>query len=349
MIDGDLLQPNPPDVGPVKGPRIWLWLASIVTGAILAFAAFAVPIPAFFALLPGPVEDVEDLVRITDARSYESEGSLFLTTVSVDDSVTFSEIVGSWFDDNRHIVSREAFTAGQSNNDFAKQQRLEMKNSKQNAREVALAALGFGRPEGKGARVEATLDDSPAQGVLREGDVIVEIDGEEVGTTCDVGRAIDQHEVGDEVEVVVRRNGELKTFELDTVKNPLDPTTPIVGISMTDVGYAFDPGVEVDIETGEIGGPSAGLMFALAVYDRLTPGDLTGGRKIAGTGTIECDGGVGPIGSIELKVAGAQQKGAEVFFAPQVDVEAAESVESGIDVVAVSTFDEAVEYLEGLD
>jgi PDZ domain-containing protein len=115
---------------------------------------------------------------------------------------------------------------------------------------------------------------------------------------------------------------------------------------MTDVNFEFDPDVEVDLDTGEIGGPSAGLMFALGLYDNLTPEDLTGGKQIAGTGTIQCGGSVGPIGGIEEKIAGAERAGAELFLAPAADADAAKKAAHDLTVVSVASFDDAVDYLE---
>jgi PDZ domain-containing protein len=163
-----------------------------------------------------------------------------------------------------------------------------------------------------------------------------------------VGRSVDAVDLGDEITIVFRREGKERTVSFKTIANPEDPTSSFLGIAMEPVNYRFDAGVEVEFATGEIAGPSAGLMFSLALYDRLTPEDLTSGRRIAGTGTIACDGGVGPIGGIEQKVAGAQHKGAEIFLAPQANVAAAKAVADDIDIVPISTFDDAVEYLEGL-
>jgi Lon-like protease len=114
------------------------------------------------------------------------------------------------------------------------------------------------------------------------------------------------------------------------------------------VNRRFDPGLAVEFATGKIGGPSGGLMMTLALYDQLTPDDITGGRTVAGTGTIACDGGVGAIGGIEQKVAGAEEAGAEIFLAPAANVPAARKVARDIEVVSISTFDEALRYLEGL-
>jgi PDZ domain-containing protein len=269
--------------------------------------------------------------------------------VNVDPQVTLWEMVAIGFDPDRVVVMRDAVTGGRSLDQLIEMQRDEMQASKQHATEVALAALGFGEPEGKGARVVDTLRNFGAHGVLEEGDVIVTVDGEDVDTTCDVGRLVDRHEIGDTVELVVRRDGERRAFRIETRASERDPGTPLLGVEMEDVGYEFDPGVDVDFQTGKIGGPSAGLMMTLALYDKLTPDDLTGGRRIAGTGTIACDGGVGPIGGVEQKVAGAEQEGAAIFLSPQANLDAAERAADDIEVVAVSNFDDAREYLENLE
>jgi PDZ domain-containing protein len=132
------------------------------------------------------------------------------------------------------------------------------------------------------------------------------------------------------------------------VENPDDPDSAIIGVFMDDVNRQFAPGLEVGFDTGKIGGPSGGLMMTLALYDQLTPEDITGGRSVAGTGTIACDGGVGPIGGIEQKVAGAEDAGAEIFLAPSGNVAGARAVAKDIEIVEISSFDEAIRYLEGL-
>ena len=341
--------PPPPGVDPVRGPRGLKWIIVLALVVIIAAASNWIPVPIFYAYRPGPVRDVEDLVRIEDAQSYSSEGRLLLTTVSVDVNVTLKEWVFAFFDSETTVVPREEVTAGASLKELERLQRAEMAASKQHAEEVALSALGIAEPEGKGARVQKTLEGAPASGELQVGDVIVEVDGQEVSTTCEVGRFIDETEVGDPIELTVKRDGHQETVSLVTEEDPRDPTSSYIGIMMEEIGYRFDPGFDVEIETGEIAGPSAGLMFALALYDRLTAEDLTHGQDIAGTGTIACDGDVGPIGGIEQKIAAAEAQGAEIFLAPSGNVSAAEGAADEIDVVSVSNFDDALEYLEGLD
>ncbi|CAN5722589.1 PDZ domain-containing protein [soil metagenome] len=318
-----------------------------VVALALLVAAFTVPIPIYFLYLPGPLRDVERLVEVGDERTYSSEGTLYLTTVSVDVDVTVAELVASAVDPSQDIVlKQDVIGEGGSVEQLERVQRQAMTASKQHAREVALTALGYGEPHSDGASVRQTIEDSPADGVLEAGDVIVSVNDHAVDTTCDVGAAIDRVPVGDELEMVVRRDGELETVTLTTTTSPQDGST-VVGVLLQDVNYRFDPGVEVDFETGRIAGPSAGLMLTLALYDRLTPDDLTGGRRIAGTGTIDCSGGVGPIGGIAQKVAAAESNGVEVFLAPAGNADAAEQAAHDMTIVSVSTFADALEFLEG--
>ncbi len=192
-----------------------------------------------------------------------------------------------------------------------------------------------------------TVEGSPAAEHLRKGDVIVAIDGTRVQTTCDVGRLIDMHSPGEEIEVAVRRGSDDRTFTITTMSNPDNEEQALIGILMDDIGYHFKSDVKVSFDTDNIGGPSAGLMFSLALYDLLTPDDLTDGREIAGTGVIDCDGGVGPIGGIDLKVVAAQREGAEIFLAPIANFdEAVAAAKEGIEVVPISNFADALEYLE---
>ncbi|MDQ4143056.1 MAG: PDZ domain-containing protein [Actinomycetota bacterium] len=341
--------PPPPGVSEVRGPRGIKWIVFLAVVLVVAAASNWIPVPVFYIYQPGPVRDVEELVEIDEAQTYSSEGRLLLTTVNVKVDVVLRDWVVAMFDPSATVVLKEEVTGGGSLQELERQQRQEMVASKQHAEEVALAALGIAEPRGEGAEIKATVQGAPAEGVLREDDIIIRVNGLEVSTTCDVGRQIDRTEIGDDLELTVLRDDERKTISVTTEKNPQDPSTSYIGIFMDEIRYRFDPGFDVDFETGEIAGPSAGLMFALALYDRLTPGDLTRGMDIAGTGTIACDGGVGPIGGVEQKVAGAEAQGAEIFLSPTANVAAAEEIADEIEVVSVSTFDDAVEYLEGLE
>lgn len=337
-----------PLASPGGTPRSpWRWLAIALIGLMLAWAAYNVPIPVFYAQQPGPARDVEELVEVSGERTYSSDGSLFLTTVSVDISVTFSELVSAGIDPTKAIVSKEELTGGESFEDLEKAQLQEMENSKEQARVVALTALGYPEPTGKGAEIVDVDRNAPAADQLEKGDLITGVNGTEVQTTCDASEFIGGLPAGEEVELTLLRRGRERTVTLQTAENPTDPAKAYVGVLMTNPdGFKYDPGIDVQFKTGQIAGPSAGLMFTLALYDQLTPDDLTSGREIAGTGTIGCGGEVGPIGGIEQKVAGAEAAGAEVFLAPAGNYEAALGVADDIEVVEITNFEDALEYLE---
>nr|MDQ3879285.1 PDZ domain-containing protein [Actinomycetota bacterium] len=212
------------------------------------------------------------------------------------------------------------------------------------AEQVALDALGLRGPDG--AKVVNVLDDTPAQGVIQKDDVITAVNGVHVGTTCDVTKELHSLEVGDKVVVTVRRGTRSHVLRgITTARSPIDNESPFLGIQMEEFVH---PGFDILIDTGKIVGPSGGMMFSLALYDALTPGDLTQGKKIAGTGTIDCNGTVGPIGGIEEKVAGAEAAGAEIFLAPESEADDARAAAGDIKVVSVKTFDDALQYLQSL-
>jgi PDZ domain-containing protein len=309
MQDPGFSAPEHPDARPVKGLPIWRWIAISILVVGLTAAAIFVPIPIVYLYLPGPVRDVEQLVEIEEGETYSSEGAFYMTTVSVDTEASLVEIVIAALSPTQRIVMKEDVTGGQTLEQLQSEQEAEMQESQANARQVALSELGLDTPTGNGAEVITTITGAPADGVLLPKDVIIEIDGGAVDTTCDVGEAIDRHDTGEEISITVLRDDKERTFDLELVKNPIDGSPGFIGVQMRTLDFSFKPGVTVDFKTGQIAGPSAGLMLSLALYDLLTPEDLTAGHEIAGTGTLECDGGVGPIGGIEQKVAGAKARG----------------------------------------
>lgn len=326
------------------------WRVALAGVAVVAalVGAFSIPIPIIFGYLPGPVRNVEQLVDVRGATTYSSEGGLYLTTVSVDPQVTLVEWIAMAIDPTKAVVSREEVTGGQSLDDLQRQQEQQMTDSKRDAKVVAISALGLAHPQGDGAFVEGTVPDQPADGVLRKGDVIVSVNDNDTATLCDVGREIGAHDPGEAIAVEVLRDGRKVTITLTAAENPTIPGRAYLGVAMSPQ-YEFDPGFRVDFKTGDIAGPSAGLMFALGLYDQLTPDDLTNGRRIAGTGVIGCDGSVQPIGGIEQKVAAAERRGADIFFAPKANADAARAAADDLRVVPVETFDDALTYLESLD
>jgi Lon-like protease len=336
--------PHPP-----SAPPRWRRLLTVAAAIAFTVGAFTVPIPVIFGYLPGPVEDVERLVTVKGATTYSSEGSLYLTTVSVDPEVTLVEWIEMAVDPTKAVVSRQEVTGGHSLDDLQREQEQEMATSKRDAEVVAIGAVGLAHARGDGALVEGTVADQPADDILKDGDVIVSVDGHRTPTLCDVGREIGEHEPGDDIQLeVLRGDGRSNNFTMTASENPSIPGRAYLGIAMAP-DYEFDPGFDVQFKTGDIAGPSAGLMFALGLYDQLTPEDLTDGRQIAGTGVIGCDGSVQPIGGIEQKVAGAERRGAAIFLTPKANAQGARAAADEIQIVPVESFEDAVTYLESLD
>ena len=322
----------------------------------------AVLIGVLFALLPspyvieqpGPVYDtlgVADndgdevpLIEIPDARTYPTDGELNLLTVTVlgrpGQTPNWLEVLGAWFDRTRSAVPVEAiFPPGVTDEDRDAQNEAAMVDSQQDAIAAALVELGYEFP--RDVTVAGILDDSPASGVLEEGDVISEVNGEPVNSI-------------DELRAAVRDNGADAPANLSIVRDGAPQTvavTPIerdgsvvlgVGVRMV---YEFP--IDVELQLDNVGGPSAGMMFALGIVDKLTPGAMTGGEIIAGTGTIDSAGEVGAIGGIRQKLWGAEDVGADWFLAPESNCdEVVGHVPDGITVFAVSTLDQARSIVE---
>ena len=318
------------------------WVVVLVTLALIG-ASFVVPVPSVLMFVPGPVKDVEQLIEVDGTDTFSSEGSLYLTTVGVDEQVTVAEWIWSYVDPETAAIDQDSFTQGLSIEELNRLQRQQMTVSKRAAASVALTALGV--DEQPGVEIKSVVGE-PARGELGSGDVIMSIEGESIGTDCDLLATVAQHSPGDTVELEVKNGSRSRVVDIRLGSAPDSSTRPFIGIEMSPDD--FEP-VEFEFKTGRIAGPSAGLMFSLALYDRLTPEDLTAGHRIAGTGEIGCDGAVGAIGGIEQKVAGAEARDADIFLAPERNAEVAREVAEDIEVVAIGSFQDAVEHLESLD
>jgi Lon-like protease len=332
-------------MAPPHRSRAWTAAAVVLAVVLLVVASFTIPIPIFYGQLPGPIQDVERLVEVEGRRTYSSEGAMFMTTVTFDTQVTLVEWIAAAVDPTKTVVERDQITGGMSFDQLERIQLQEMRNSQSAAIVVAATALGADAPQGAGATIAAVIQE-PAEGELERDDRIVAIDGSDVDTVCDVYALLHEREPGDTVGIKVVRGSAEETFTLEAASNPVDPGQAFLGIVMRS-DYDFEPGFEVNFDTGRVAGPSAGLMLSLGLYDRLTPEDLTEGRSIAGTGTIMCDGSVGPIGGIEQKIAAAEARGADAFLTPTANVPAARSVADDIEIVEISSFDDALAYLQG--
>jgi PDZ domain-containing protein len=321
--------------------RSWGWLA-LVPLATLAFVLYFVQLP-YFVIGPGPSQDVEPLIHIDGPPVYPSEGQLLLTTVTVDRTNAYG-LFSAWLDPAAAVVSEsEVLAPGQTEEEELQVARSQMDTSKIDAAVVALSAYAnYPRNHGPGLLIERVASDAPANGKLFPGDVVVAMDGRKVNNLDVARRLIGRAGPGTPIRLTVqgRPSGEAQVT--------VAPTTAVIeGEERTVIGVLFVPNLPfpLAIDSSNIGGPSAGLMWTLGLIDLLSAGDLTGGRTIAGTGAIDLTGEVYPIGGIEEKVVAAELAGAEVFFAPEENAAAAREVAGEIRIVAVSTYQDALAYL----
>jgi Lon-like protease len=351
---GEGPRPSPLSLAGVSRRQIALMIAAVGVAASLVAASF-VSVP-YVILSPGPTLNTlgtlsgrpggKPLIDISGRRTYPTSGHLNLVTVSYQggpqDSFNIFTALQAWLTPREAVVPEaELFGPGQTQQQVARQDTQAMVGSQQTAEAAALCQLGIRF---------ATLDTvagvergMPATGVLRTGDVITAVDGTPVTCRADAGALIRSHRPGVPVVLTISRGRVVKHVRLRTANLA---GHAVVGIYVAE-SYRFP--FQVKVNVGDIGGPSAGLMFALGIVDKLTPGNLTGGRFIAGTGEISANGTVSPIGGIQQKMAGARAAGATIFLTPAANCpDTAGAVPAGLRLVKVSTLAGAVAALKTL-
>ncbi|HEV2889027.1 MAG TPA: PDZ domain-containing protein [Frankiaceae bacterium] len=315
---------------------------------LLALAGSQVRVP-YVGLGPGPLYNTlgstpqgRPLIVVPKDRDHPAGGELNLTTVNVYSELTLVDAVVKWFDGDYAVLPRDLiFPKGQSEQEANEENEAAMVESQDHAKTVALCELGT--PVTSRIVVSGLQDDGPAAkaGIAKD-DQIAEIDGRPVDSLCTLRRLTALRKPGDTISVTVRRDGAERTFALRTGTAETGPDgRPLLGVQLEerDQKEPFPVTIAVD----DVGGPSAGLMFALGIYDRLTPGDLTGGNVIAGTGTIDDDGNVGAIGGIQQKLVAARAYGARWFLTPAGNYDTAAGARpDGLTLVKVATFKEAL-------
>lgn len=313
-----------------------------VLAPVLALAAALawVDLP-LFTVAPGTAREVVPLIDVDGRRTYAPEGRYLLTTVSLDRATVFEALVG-WVNPAAQVVPEGSVVPeGQTEREYERRTRSSMDESKIAAAVVALERLtGYPEERGRGVLVQFVVRDSPADGVLFPGDVIESVDGRPVEEVDDVGRAIREAGTEREVTLEIETDGERSTVRLRPARLE-GARHPVIGVVLVQA-FPFD----IRISSDGVGGPSAGLMWALALVDLLSPGDLTAGRVVAGTGEITLEGDVRPVGGVEHKVVAAERAGAEVFLVPRQNSAAARAAADTMRVVPVGTLEEALRALE---
>jgi PDZ domain-containing protein len=321
-------------------------VALAVVGAVLTLAAVGglfIRVP-YDTIAPGSARQVDDLIVVRDHPVYLAQGRVLFTTVSVREGINLWEVVGAWLDPDIDMVS-EKDVRGTTPPDKYHELNVEaMADSKTAAEAVALRHLGFTGLDG-GAQVVSVEPGLPASSVLAAKDVIVAVDGKPVTGPSGLVAAIGVHRPGDTLQLAVERDGAPAAERTATLATG-DQGRPLLGVRLT-TKLKLPFGVSID--SGNIEGPSAGLAYSLALLDRLTPGELTGGAKVAATGELGADGRVGAIGGVAQKVAAVRRSGATLFLVPRENYAEAEAhAGSHLRVAAIDTFDDALRAMGSL-
>lgn len=335
----------------------------ILIALICAGVPFKVP---YSEMSPGPTVNTlgtvggEPVLRITGHETYKTSGNLNMTTVRVtgaDYSMNLVEAVYGWLAHDSVVVPHGTlYPDGKTEEQSTQENAEEFSQSQESAKVAALTELGI--PVTSHVVVSTVVKDSPSQGKLHAGDIVEDVDGTAVEQPEDVAKLVTRHKPGEDVTFTVipaktaaaaeKAGKEPEGSEKVTITTRKAPkeNRAIVGIQAgTDHTFPFD----IDIKLADVGGPSAGLMFALGIVDKLTPGQLTGGKFIAGTGTIDDDGKVGPIGGINMKLVGARNAGARYFLTPDENCKAAAAdTPDGLTLIRVRTIGDAKKSLDKL-
>jgi Lon-like protease len=325
----------------------------ITAGLLIASSFYTLP---YYISKPGMAKELQPIIEVENG--FEEKGTFMLTTVRMGKANIYSYLLAKTNKYQKIYTEEEIRREDETEEEYNARQLYLMESSKLNAIEVAYKKANL--PVEfiyKGVYVLNVVPGMPADGKLLPGDRIIKADGESFDNSDSFIAYVSNKKVDDPLVLTIERNNETQDITISVASFPNDPNKKGVGIELVeDKEVIVEPKVEVNTE--EIGGPSAGLMFSLEIYNQLTKEDLTRGYDIAGTGTISETGEVGPIGGIEQKIVAADKVGAEIFFAPNekgskdsnymAAVKTADDIDTKMKIVPVDTFEEAVNYLNHL-
>lgn len=331
------------------------WLTAILIMLILLGTFLPLP---YYIYRPGTADALNEVVEVENREEPSETGDFHLVTVR-GGRATFFQLITSYLNPYHDIYKIEdVFPDGYDRDNYMKQQLLMMENSQQAAALVAFELAGVDYEiDYEGVYVVDVIEDMPAAEFLDMGDKILAVEGERVIDAEHLINIVDRYNVNDQLDFQVKR--EEDTFDATISLAPFAEDEANFGIGIQLVtNREVNLSRNVSFYSGEIGGPSAGLVLTLELYDQLTAGDLTNGLKIAGTGEVDYEGNVGRIGGVDKKVIAADKEGCVIFFAPneggrddsnyQVAKETAEAIGSDMVIVPVDTIDDALKYLENM-
>ena len=334
-----------------RGQHLRRWIGAVLVGLVLLTATASLLLVNNGLDAPGLALPIDPMVQVPASYRHAHVGQFFLVTVVSQAPITAGEWLVGQVDPAIQIVPPEAVTPKNTTPERQARQNIQMlDNSETIAIAVGLRLAGYSTVlMGKGVQVDAILPGSHASGLLQVNDVITAMNGSKVETAGDLVNLVSAQATQSPVRLQVRRGQAVMQVDVPLLPPASLGSGPRIGIEIQTAGFDYQPPFPVSIVTDKIaGGPSAGLMFTLSVYNALSPTDLTSGRKIAGTGTINLDGSVGPIGGVKQKVFAAEAVGASYFLCPADNYRDAVSVARNIKVVEVANVDQAISFLRSL-
>lgn len=350
----------------------------LLMGMLICYFLIFFPSP-YYAFQPGSAEELKPMVKVNQGYAEES-GTLMLTTVSVSSNpLSYVMAFIARLNPNADLVNKDTlFRSGESKQEYFERQDFIMLASQSNAILAAYHQLNIPyHIKNEGVIILQTLEGMPADSVLQVGDRVLKMDGTEINIRQDLLDFVAGKQIGDTVQITFQRGdkeqagtitlGDLSTFKAE--KGNAGTLQPRAGLGVVPADIqsiqAEQSGQQVQIDAGEIGGPSAGLMFSLEIYNQLVQEDITKGYRIAGTGEIDPEGNVGVIGGIQHKIVAADKVGADIFFAPKdyypsdksyqpikntTDaIRQAKNIGSKMRVISVATMEDALKFLDGLE
>jgi PDZ domain-containing protein len=319
--------------------------AKILIIILISLMPFGLIKTDFYFMSPGPPYQWD--IEIEGAKSFDYDGNLYQLTVRRDEANYFTYIWAK-VDNSVDLYSREVILPkGVTPQQLSEISIQNMKTSENVAIAVALDSLDFKvETQGDGVLVVGILEDSPVEGKLLKEDLIKSINNDEINSTTEFIALLRTYDIGDTVSIGLLRNNTDITIETKLIEHVDYEGEPMVGFLASTPNQRFVFPINVDIDTGNVGGPSAGLMMALNVYNSLTQDDLTKGIKVAGTGTIEIDGSVGPVGGVKQKVIAAKKAGSSLILVPTANFNDAEPyIDDDTAIVAVNSFNQALDVI----
>lgn len=321
---------------------------SRLIGIILLIFVVSHFVPVSYQVMePGIAAELSPMIEVKDG--YENKGEFLLTAVSSKRAMAWDYFYISIFSpEDRELTSiTDRLPENMDMNQYIELMAELMEESKLQAQAVAFRQAGFEvQVSGDGAEVVEVLETGSAYNNLKKNDLIKAVDDKKVEMAADAVNIIKDRNIGDTVKIEVVRDEKELTFNLKTLELEGNEGKPSIGVLISSKGLEYDIPGEVNFKTENIIGPSAGSVFAMEIYNQLTPADITNGRRIAGTGTISLDGEIGRIDGVKYKIMAAKEAGVDLFTVPAENYETAAEYAGDLELLRVKTISDIIDYLE---